>query len=165
MREPKPVLDRRSIIAAGAALLGTAALPRAAAAADEGLAPAADLLRHMRGFLSGLEPDQRKAASFAWNGSEWRGWNYFGATGYIKPGLRLGQMTAAQKETAWGVLGAVWSPAGVAKAKNVMLLQDILAASGNGAGQRSSERFSLAVFGTNLLGDALRDILDPRQRD
>jgi len=42
----------------------------------------------------------------------------------------------------------VWSPAGVAKAKNVMLLQDILAASGNGAGQRSSERFSLAVFGT-----------------
>jgi peptide/nickel transport system permease protein len=23
---------------------------------------------------------------------------------------------------------------------------------------------SLAVFGTNLLGDALRDILDPRQR-
>ena len=148
MREPKPVLDRRSIIAAGAALLGTAALPRAAAAADEGLAPAADLLGQVRGFLSGLEPDKRKAASFAWNGSEWRGWNYFGATGYIKPGLRLEQMTAAQKETAWGVLGAVWSPAGVAKAKNVMLLQDILAASGNGAGQRSSERFSLAVFGT-----------------
>jgi len=148
MREPKPVLDRRSIIAAGAALLGTAALPRAAAAADEGLAPASDLLRQVRGFLSGLEPDKRKAASFAWNGSEWRGWNYFGATGYIKPGLRLEQMTAAQKETAWGVLGAVWSPAGVAKAKNVMLLQDILAASGNGAGQRSSERFSLAVFGT-----------------
>ena len=96
----------------------------------------------------GPRADQRKAASFAWNGSEWRGWNYFGATGYIKPGLRLEQMSAAQKEAAWDVLGAVWSPAGVAKARNVMLLQDILAASGNGAGQRSSERFSLAVFGT-----------------
>jgi peptide/nickel transport system permease protein len=24
---------------------------------------------------------------------------------------------------------------------------------------------SLVVFGTNLLGDAVRDILDPRQRD
>ena len=57
-------------------------------------------------------------------------------------------MSAAQKEAAWNVLGAVWSPAGVAKARNVMLLQDILAASGNGAGQRSSERFSLSVFGT-----------------
>ena len=148
MSELKPVLDRRRIIAAGAALLGAAALPRAGAAADEGLASAADLLGKVRAFLSGLEPDQRKAASFAWNGSEWRGWNYFGATGYVKPGLRLEQMTTAQKEAAWSVLGAVWSPSGVAKAKNVMLLQDILAASGNGAGQRSSERFSLAVFGT-----------------
>ena len=118
------------------------------AAADEGLAPAADLLGKVRAFLSGLEPDKRKAASFAWNGSEWRGWNYFGATGYVKPGLRLEQMSAAQKEAAWNVLGAVWSPSGVAKARNVMLLQDILAASGNGAGQRSSERFSLSVFGT-----------------
>jgi hypothetical protein len=57
-------------------------------------------------------------------------------------------MSAAQKEAAWNVLGAVWSPPGAAKARNVMLLQDILAASGNGAGQRSSERFSLSVFGT-----------------
>src|SRR6266478_2484993 len=122
MTETKSVLDRRSIIATGVALLGTAALPRAAAAADEGLASAADLLGRVRTFLSGLEPDQRKAAAFAWNGSEWGGWNYFGATGYIKPGLRLEQMSAAQKEAAWGVLGAVWSPAGVAKAKNVMLL-------------------------------------------
>jgi hypothetical protein len=140
--------DRRKIVFTGAALLGTAALPHAAIAADDGLASAGDLLGKVRGFLSGLEPDKRKAASFAWNGSEWRGWNYFGATGYIKPGLRLEQMSGAQKESAWDVLGAAWSPAGVAKARNVMLLQDILAASGNGAGQRSSERFSLAVFGT-----------------
>jgi hypothetical protein len=98
--------------------------------------------------VAGLEPDKRKAASFAWNGSEWRGWNYFGATGYIKPGLRLEQMSAARQEAAWNVLAAVWSPRGVAKANNVMLLQDILAESGNGRGQRSSQRFSLAVFGT-----------------
>src|SRR5438128_238015 len=118
MSETKSMLDRRSVIATGVALLGTAALPRAGAAADEGLAPAADLLGKTRAFLLGLEPNQRKAASFVWGGSEWRGWNYFGATGYVKPGLRLEQMTAAQKEAAWSVLGAVWSPAGVAKAKN-----------------------------------------------
>jgi hypothetical protein len=118
------------------------------AAADQGLAPAGDLLGKVRSFMSGLDDDQRKAASFAWNGPEWRGWNYFGATGYIKPGLRLEQMSGVQKQAAWDVLGTVWSPAGVAKARNVMLLQDILAASGNGAGQRSSQRFSLAVFGT-----------------
>ena len=140
--------DRRSVLVTGAAVFGAVALPRASAAADEGLAPAADFTGKVRAFLSGLEPDKRKAASFAWNGSEWRGWNYFGVTGYVKPGLRLEQMSAAQKESAWDVLGAVWSPPGVAKARNVMLLQDILAASGNGTGQRSSERFSLAVFGT-----------------
>ena len=141
-------LHRRGVIAGGAALLGTAALPGGGAAADQGLAPAGDLLGKVRSFMTGLDDDQRKAASFAWNGAEWRGWNYFGATGYIKPGLRLEQMSAAQKDGAWDVLAAVWSPAGVAKARNVMLLQDILAASGNGAGQRSSQRFSLAVFGT-----------------
>ena len=101
-----------------------------------------------KAFQAGLEPDKRKAASFAWDGAEWRGWNYFGVGGYIKPGLRLEQMSKAQKDAAWDVLAAVWSPAGVTKARNVMLLQDILAASGNGAGQRSSERFSLSVFGT-----------------
>ena len=86
MSNPTPSPDRRSVIVAGAALLGTAALPGAAAAADEGLAPAADLLGKTRAFLSGLEPDKRKAASFAWNGSEWRGWNYFGVGGLRQTG-------------------------------------------------------------------------------
>jgi hypothetical protein len=98
-------------------------------------------------FLATLEPDKRKAASFAWNGPEWTGWNYFGVGGYIKPGLRLEQMSAPQKAAAWTLLGTVFSPAGIEKTKTVMLLQDILAASGNGAGQRSAERFSFAVFG------------------
>ena len=80
-----------------------------------------------------LEPDKLKAASFAWNGSEWRGWNYFGVAGYIKPGLRLEQMNAAQKAAAWDVLAAMWSQADLQKARNVMLLQDILAQSGNGS--------------------------------
>jgi hypothetical protein len=137
------------VIVGGAALVGVAALPRAAADASEGgLAPAGELLGATRQFLAGLEPDKRKAASFAWNGAEWRGWNYFGFSGYIKPGLRLEQMSAAQKASAWDLLAVVHSPAGLAKTKNVMLLQDILASLGNGAGQRSSERFSFAVFGT-----------------
>jgi hypothetical protein len=141
--------DRRRVVLAGSALLGVAALPNAAAAAtDAGLAPAADLLAAARKLLSSLDADQRKAASFAWNGPEWNGWNYFGVGGFIKPGLRLEQMNAAQKAAAWDLLATVFSPAGLAKTKNVMLLQDILAASGNGAGQRSSQRFSFAFFGT-----------------
>src|SRR5215813_1637939 len=140
--------DRRRIIMAGAALLGSAALPNdAASAADAGLAPAADLLARVRAFLASLEPEKRKAASFAWDAPEWRRWSYFGADGFIKPGLRLEQMSPAQKEAAWDLLAAAFSPEGVRKARNVLLLQDILAASGNGTGQRSSERFSWSVFG------------------
>ena len=141
--------DRRRIIMAGAALLGSAALPTdAASAADAGLAPAADLLQRVRAFLASLEPDKRKAASFAWDAPEWRRWSYFGADGFIKPGLRLEQMSPDQKAAAWDLLAVALSPEGVRKARNVMLLQDILAASGNGTGQRSSERFSFSVFGT-----------------
>ena len=140
--------DRRSVVLTGAAFVGASALPRPAPAADDGLAPAADLLAAMRTFLSSLEPDKRKAAAFAWDGREWRGWNYFGSAGNIKPGLRLEQMNPAQKAAAWDLLATLLSPAGREKARNVMTLQDVLAASGNGAGERSSERFSFAVYGT-----------------
>jgi hypothetical protein len=72
--------DRRRVVLAGGALLGVAALPNAPASATDaaGLAPAADLLAATRKLLSSLDADQRKAASFAWNGPEWNGWNYFG---------------------------------------------------------------------------------------
>jgi hypothetical protein len=139
------ILDRRRVIVAGSALVAATAVP---ARANGGLAPAGDLLTATRKFLDGLEPDKRKAASFAWDGSEWRNWNYFGAAGFIKPGLRLEQMSAAQKEAAWNLLATLFSSAGIEKTRNVMTLQDVLAASGNGAGQRSSQRFSFAVYGT-----------------
>jgi hypothetical protein len=141
-----PALDRRRVMLAGSALIGAAALP-CSVAANEGLGSAADLFAATRKFLATLEPEKYKVARFAWNGSEWRSWNYFGAAGFIKPGLRLEQMDAAQKEAAWALLGVLFSPAGIEKTRNVMTLQDVLAASGNGAGQRSSERFSFAVFG------------------
>ena len=140
--------DRRRVLVTATALIGMAALPNKVVADDAGLAPAADLLAGTSKFLASLEPEKRKAASFAWNGPEWSGWNYFGFPSFIKPGLRLEQMSAAQKAAAWDLLATVLSPAGLTKAKNVMTLQDILAASGNAAGQRSAERFSFSVFGT-----------------
>ena len=139
--------DRRSVMLGGTALLGAAVLSNAGAA-EAGLGSAADLTERMRRFMASLDPEQQKAASFTWNGSEWRGWNYFGFPSVIKPGLRLEQLDAAQKTNAWDLLATMLSPAGLAKAKNVMLLQDVLASRGDGTGQRSSERFSIAVFGT-----------------
>jgi hypothetical protein len=146
-RSRKP--DRRSVVLAGAALVAAAAVPGAGTrAAETGLAAAGDLLERVTRFLASLAPEQRRGAAFAWDGPEWRGWNYFGSSDFIKPGLRLEQMSAAQKAAGWDLLATVLSAGGLAKAKDVMTLQDVLAARGDGTGRRSSERFSFAVFGT-----------------
>ena len=141
--------DRRNVIAGGIALAGTAMLPSVGVAqAALVLAPAADLLAATHKFLAGLDSKQRKTATFAWDGPQWRQWDYFGSGDNIKPGLRLEQMNAAQKEAAWGLLAILLSPAGIEKTRNVMTLQDVLASQGNMPKQRSSERFSFAVYGT-----------------
>ena len=141
-------LTRRQTLAAAAATTVVAALPARAAGALVPLASAGPLIEAAGRFLGQLDPKLRKTATFAWGGRDWRNWNYFGGSGFIKPGLRLEQMTAPQQDAAWGMLATVLSPAGLEKTRNVMLLQDVLAASGNGAGRRSSSRFSFAVFGT-----------------
>ncbi len=140
-------VDRRSIILAGSVLAAATALPQGAMA-QAGLGSAADLLAATRRFLGSLESEKRKLATFAWDGPEWRGWNYFGNSTFIKPGLRLEQMGAVQKAAAWDLLATLFSPEGLQKTRNVMLLQNVLAESGNGAGMRSATRFSFAVFGT-----------------
>jgi hypothetical protein len=63
----------------------------------------------VRPFLGALEHSQRRAASFAWDGPEWRGWKYFGSADFVKPGVRLEQMTAAQRDTAWAVLATLFA--------------------------------------------------------
>src|SRR5262247_1321516 len=139
--------DRRRVLVAGGALVGAAVLPGAAGAVEASLASAGELTTRTRAFLAGLDQDKRKAASFEWDGKEWRSWNYFGFPSVTKPGLRLEQMDAAQKDFAWALLSSVMSPEGLKKAKNVMTLQDVLMEFGDGVGQRSSERFSFAVYG------------------
>jgi Protein of unknown function (DUF3500) len=139
---PANQLSRRSLVAGGAALL--AAVPTVSADA----ATAASLTTRAADFLASLDGAKRTAATAKWDSSQWRNWNYFGASGYVKPGLRLEQMSAQQKDAAWAIFADVLSPAGLEKARNVMLLQDVLTAAGDGAGQRSRERFSVTVFGT-----------------
>ncbi len=139
------IATRRDIlIGAGAS---TAALLVGTPDASANLGPATALTERATTFLSSLDDAKRQAATFAWDSAQWRNWNYFGAAGYIKPGLRLEQMSAAQKDTAWSIFGDVLSPIGLEKARNVMLLQEVLMAEGDGAGERSRDRFSVAVFG------------------
>ena len=141
-------VTRRDVLVGGAAiaLSTTTSLP-AFAAAPSTLMPANEIANRVTSFLSLLDKRRIKMVSFKWNGETWQDWDYFGGGEFIKPGLRLEQMTTAQKNATWNILAAVLSPSGLTKAKNIMLLQDILAAQGNGRGVRSSQRFSVAIFG------------------
>lgn len=142
----KNAVSRRTMLVGGAAAVASPLLP-AMAAPIPPLVPADDLMARVSRFLSLLDSAKTEAVRFAWNGREWRNWNYFGGGGFIKPGLRLEQMSQDEQDAAWEMLAAVLSPDGLTKAKNVMLLQDILAAAGNGRSVRSSKRFSIAIFG------------------
>ncbi|MEZ5907646.1 MAG: DUF3500 domain-containing protein [Hyphomicrobiaceae bacterium] len=142
-------LDRRDVLAGLGAALTVPLLPTGAVAAAP-LAPLADadaLTRRVLAFREMLDPAQRRRAAFPWNGEQWRSWNYFGIGGYTKPGLRLEQMKPAEKDAAWGMFAEVLSPEGLDKARTVMALQDVLVEMGNGRGARSSERFSISIFG------------------
>jgi hypothetical protein len=144
-----PDTSRRQLMTGGTAVFAAslAGMPTGAGAAPVVLGAAAGLVTRTTALLTGLDVGQRTAASFAWDSSNWRNWNYYGASGYIKPGLRLEQMSAPQKDQAWALFAEVLSPAGLEKARNVMVLQDVLMEIGDGVGQRSRERFSVSVFG------------------
>lgn len=141
-------IDRRSALAGGAAAaISTVSSLPILASTPQGLTTADYLRDQVGSFLALLDERKRKLARFDWNGPEWRNWNYFGIGGYIKPGLRLEQMSESEKNAAWNIFSILLSSDGLAKAKNVMLLQDVLAAAGNGRGKRSSQRFSVTIFG------------------
>jgi hypothetical protein len=139
--------SRRAAMALGigGAMLPLAAGPTAANGLD--LGDAAPVRQAAARFLASLDDAQRTRARFPFGGDAWKRWNYFGVTGYIKPGLRLEEMAAAQKDAAWALTAAILSQEGVDKARRVMLNQEILREQGNGVNERSGERFSYAIFG------------------
>jgi Protein of unknown function (DUF3500) len=140
--------SKRHALALGLAASLLPAFPNqilAATALD--LGDAEPIRRQAVQFLATLDDAQRKRARFPVGGDVWRRWNYFGVGGYIKPGLRLEEMSASQKDAAWSLASSILSPTGLEKARNVMLNQEILREQGNGVNERSGERFSFAVFG------------------
>src|SRR5262245_66476240 len=90
--------DRRRVLVAGGALIGATVIPGAAGAAETSLGSAADLTARTRAFLAGPDPDKRKAATFAWDGRERRGWHYFGLPRVTRAGRGPEQKRAAQRD-------------------------------------------------------------------
>lgn len=146
-------MNRRTLLATGAAL-ATAPLLGIPAHAAADLGDAKLFRARAASFAKMLSPDESAAARFPFGGDVQRRWNFMGAGGFIKPGLRLEQMRAAQKDAAWDMLSAILSPRGIEKARDVMSLQQVLIEMGSSASARSPERYSIAIFGEPAPGAA-----------
>jgi Protein of unknown function (DUF3500) len=139
------MLNRRHILFATPALLMPVTLQ---AAEPIDLGDASALRSKAESFLAALSPEHAAEARFPFGGDVQKRWNFMGVGGFIKPGLRLEQMDSALKDKAWDMLTAVLSERGISKARDVMILQQVLRDQGNSPDARHPERFSFAFFGT-----------------
>ncbi|MGH3486735.1 MAG: DUF3500 domain-containing protein [Actinopolymorphaceae bacterium] len=74
-------------------------------------------------FLAALEPDQRSAATAAFDTGDHREWTYLPGP---RPGLALSDMTEPQRELALALLETGFSAGGLGQAQAIMALESIL---------------------------------------
>jgi hypothetical protein len=138
------MITRRNLIIATPALFVPVQTP---AAASNDLGDASLFSSKANQFLAKLSPEQSAEARFPFDGEVHRRWNFMGTGGFIKPGLRLETMQPGLKQETWNMLSQVLSERGLTKARDVMILQQVLIDQGSSPASRHPERYSIAIFG------------------
>jgi hypothetical protein len=116
--------------------------------------PAAKMSAAAEALVAGLDKDQKARAAFAFDDKERTNWNFVpledrATKKPTRKGLRLEEMTEAQKKAAMDLLRAGTSPSGYNKATTIMSLEAILADLEKGRGfTRSPGWYFVSVFGT-----------------
>ena len=97
-------------------------------------------------FLAALTEEQRKKTAFPADDPEWRKWmnQHF----YVRQGVSFGEMSPAQREAAFGMLGAALSAKGLKLSRDVMRLNETLAEMKNNWKEYGEGRYFLTVMGT-----------------
>jgi hypothetical protein len=85
----------------------------------------APVVEAARAFLARLTPEQRASTTFPVDDDEWRKWN--NVHRYARQGVSFAEMTAAQREQAFGLLRASLSAKGLETARDIMRLNETLA--------------------------------------
>jgi hypothetical protein len=115
-------------------------------AAQVGNAARAAMARAAAGFLSALEPDQRRAAVFPIAHDERKNWHYVPRS---RSGVPFKEMSAAGRAAAHELIKASLSSVGYTKAVNVMRLEEALRQLETFGGLlRDPEKYYVSVFGT-----------------
>ncbi|MFI6204912.1 DUF3500 domain-containing protein [Streptomyces sp. NPDC051041] len=75
-------------------------------------------------FLDGLTGKERKACVFEVDDDEWLAWS--NVDGYQREGARMGDLTDAQRDLGYALLGAALSADGLTQTRNIMKLNAFL---------------------------------------
>lgn len=134
-----------TLIAAGG-LVGAAVVGKEGEPAGARMAAAAERL------VASLDAAGKSKALFAFDDKERTNWHFVPLQAGKKPlrkGLRIGDMTPAQKEAALGLVRSGTSESGYAKATTIMSLESVLRElEGNGPNVRDPGWYFFSVFGT-----------------
>ena len=97
-------------------------------------------------FLGALTEEQRKKSTFAVDDPEWRKWmnQHF----YVRQGVSFGEMSDAQRDAAFSMIGSAMSPRGTQLARDIMKLNTTLAEMNNNDFEQYGEgRYHVTMMG------------------
>jgi hypothetical protein len=98
-------------------------------------------------FLAGLTPEQRKKTVYPVDDPEWRKW--MNQSFYVRQGVSFLDMTAPQRELAFGLLRAALSARGLKQTRDIMRLNETLAElTGGNFDEYGEWRYHITVMGT-----------------
>jgi hypothetical protein len=98
-------------------------------------------------FLAGLTKAQRDKTLFAVDDPEWRKW--MNQSFYVRQGVSFLEMTAAQREQAFGLMRASLSAKGVKQTRDIMRLNETLGElAGNNFDEYGEWQYYVTVMGT-----------------
>jgi hypothetical protein len=98
-------------------------------------------------YLAGLSPEQRTHTVYPVDDPEWRKW--MNQSFYVRQGTSFLDMTAPQRELAFGLLRAALSARGLTQTRDIMRLNDTLAElTGGNFDEYGEGRYHITVMGT-----------------
>jgi Protein of unknown function (DUF3500) len=112
------------------------------------------VLNAANAFLATLNDAQRTAGTFAFNGPQRTGWSNLPSPIFQRKGLRLGDLTPAQRAAALGLVSAALSREGYQKVLDIMNGDEVLRNAGGGrtGGRGGGVRFGVDEYYLALLG-------------
>jgi len=103
--------------------------------------------REAHDFLATLSEPQQIRTMFAVDDPEWRRWSNVDNGIYVRQGVSLEEMTAAQRDAAWDLLGASLSPRGVDLSRNIMKTDQTLRELNDDTLSYGEEKYFITMMG------------------